>query len=82
MYKVIEDFRGSPDGATVTDYKKDDVVELSDELAEVALEEGWVKKVRKRRSKGDSSDDVDQTDGDEQSPGDEQSKGNDQGADQ
>lgn len=43
-YEVLKDFKGSPDGFNVIEFKKgQDDVELNDELAKVALEEKWVK---------------------------------------
>lgn len=50
MYKVIKDFRGSPDGHSVVDYRKDDVVEMADSLAEVAIAQKWVEKPRGTKS--------------------------------
>lgn len=41
-YKILKSFRGSNTGATVTDYTANTTDFLSDELAEVALDEGWV----------------------------------------
>lgn len=44
-YKVLKDFKGSPDGFTVIEFKKDqDIDELEPSLAAVALAEKWVKK--------------------------------------
>lgn len=43
MFEVIKDFKGSPDGCTVIQYQKGEVVEIVDSLAEVALAEKWVK---------------------------------------
>ena len=44
MYKVIKDFRGSQDGRFVTEFKTDQIVRLSADLASVALLEEWVEK--------------------------------------
>lgn len=43
MFKVLKDFKGSPDGFTVIQYAKDQEVDLAPALAEVALKEKWVK---------------------------------------
>lgn len=45
MYKVIKDFKGSPDGYTVIQYLEGQEVELSLALADVALKEKWAKKL-------------------------------------
>lgn len=42
-YEVIHDFKGSPDGYTIIDYKKGEIVSLVDTLSKVALAEKWVK---------------------------------------
>lgn len=48
MYKVLKDFRGSPDGCRVISYTVGQDIKLgsdfSTDLAEVALAEGWVTK--------------------------------------
>jgi hypothetical protein len=44
-YKILKDFKGSPDGIAVIEYTKGDIVPLAPSLAEVALEEKWVKEV-------------------------------------
>ncbi len=48
MYKVLKDFLGSPDGCRVISYTKGQDLKLgsdfSDDLADVALTEGWVTK--------------------------------------
>lgn len=41
MFKVLKDFKGSPDGRFAVDYKAGEVVELTDSLAAVAVAEGW-----------------------------------------
>lgn len=41
MYKIIKEFKGSPNGSTVIDYKEGEIVELESGLAKVALEEDW-----------------------------------------
>lgn len=46
QYKVLKDFKGSPDGRFSVQYKKGETVELTTSLAEVAVAEKWVKKVR------------------------------------
>ena len=43
MYLVLKDFNGSQTGLDFTQFKKDEVVSLSDDLAKAALAEGWVK---------------------------------------
>lgn len=43
MFKVLKDFKGSPDGFTVIQYAKDQEVDLAPALADVALKEKWVK---------------------------------------
>ncbi len=48
-YKVLEDFRGSPDGCRVIEYKKGQILtegtEFSSDLANAVLAEGWVTKL-------------------------------------
>jgi len=44
-YKILKDFRGSPDGMAVIDYNKGEVVDLVPSLAQIALEEKWAKEV-------------------------------------
>lgn len=55
-YEVLKDFRGSPDGCRVIDYKKGQVVDIVDSLAEVALAEKWVKpsKAAKAQTKAEA----------------------------
>lgn len=46
-YKVLENFKGSPNGAIVISYKKGESVDhadLGDDLAETARAEKWIKK--------------------------------------
>lgn len=45
MYKVLKDFKGSPDGIEVIQYVAGEEVELVESLAVVALHEKWVKKL-------------------------------------
>jgi len=47
VYKIIKVFKGSPNGSTVIDYQKGEIVDLESDLAAVALEEGWVELVDK-----------------------------------
>lgn len=47
MFKVLKDFKGSPDGYTVHEYVAGQEVELVPSLAEVALKEKWVKELPK-----------------------------------
>jgi hypothetical protein len=42
-FNVLKNFKGSPDGHTVIEYKKGETAELEGDLAKVALEEKWVK---------------------------------------
>lgn len=45
-YKVLKDFKGSNYGWDVVEFKAgEEGVELSDELAEIALKEKWVKRI-------------------------------------
>lgn len=44
-YKVLKDFKGSPDGRFAVDYKAGETVELTASLSEVALAEKWVETV-------------------------------------
>lgn len=45
MFKVLKDFKGSPDGYTVIEYVAGTEVELTPDLAHVAVKEKWVKEV-------------------------------------
>lgn len=45
MHEILEDFKGSQDGRFTTQFYKGDQVELSDELAEVAVKEKWAKEL-------------------------------------
>lgn len=45
MFKVLKDFKGSPDGIVVIQYTAGDEVELVPSLAEVAVKEKWVKEI-------------------------------------
>lgn len=44
-FKILKDFRGSPDGSTVVDYVAGTVVELTPSLAAVAVKEKWAREV-------------------------------------
>jgi hypothetical protein len=44
MFKVLKDWKGSPDGFTVIEYKTDQIVDLHPTLVDVALHEKWVEK--------------------------------------
>lgn len=44
MFKVLTDWKGSPDGFTVIEYKPGQIVELHPSLVDVALGEKWVEK--------------------------------------
>ncbi len=48
MYKVIKDFKGSPDGIEVIEYKEGDKVDLVPDLADVAIKEKWVKPIAEK----------------------------------
>lgn len=53
-YKILKDFKGSPNGSLVVQYTKGETVELADSLAEAVVPEGWaeeIKKTRKPRTK-------------------------------
>ena len=45
MFKVLKDFKGSPDGFTVVEYAAGTEVDLAPELAQVAVKEKWVKEL-------------------------------------
>jgi len=45
MYLILKDFKGSQDGRFSTQFYKDDEVELSKELAGVAIENDWAKQL-------------------------------------
>jgi len=45
MYLILKDFKGSQDGRFSTQFYKDDEVELSKELAEVAIAEEWAEEL-------------------------------------
>ena len=44
MFKVLKDWKGSPDGFTVIHYKAGETVNLHHSLVDVALNESWVEK--------------------------------------
>lgn len=44
-YKILKDFKGSPNGSTVVEYTKGETVELTDSLAAAVVPEGWAKEV-------------------------------------
>ncbi len=44
MFKVLKDWKGSPDGFTVIEYKSDQIVDLHPTLVDVALGEKWVER--------------------------------------
>ena len=54
MYKVIKDFRGSPDGCRVIDYKKGQKLDIdtdfSQDLCDVALMEKWVVEIKSKKT--------------------------------
>ncbi len=43
MFKIVKDFKGSPDGYTVVDYTAGQEVDLPPALADVAQAEKWAK---------------------------------------
>ena len=45
MFKVLKDFKGSPDGYTVVEYAAGTEVDLAPDLAQVAVKEKWVKEL-------------------------------------
>lgn len=45
MFKVLKEFKGSPDGYTVIAYAAGAEVNLAPDLAKVALKEKWVKEL-------------------------------------
>lgn len=53
MFKVLKDFKGSPDGMAVIEYKAGEEVDLVPALAEVAVKEKWVKPVPKTKTKAE-----------------------------
>jgi hypothetical protein len=46
MFKVLKDWKGSPDGFTVIEYKADQIVDLHPTLVGVALHEKWVEEAK------------------------------------
>ena len=60
MYKVLKDFKGSPDGCRVIQYTEGQMLEegsdFSKDLAEVALNEKWVELVTVKRDKKKADD--------------------------
>jgi hypothetical protein len=50
-FKVLKDFNGSQTGARVETFTKGDTVELTDDLAQTALAEKWVKPLDKPTDK-------------------------------
>lgn len=44
MFKVLKDWKGSPDGFTVIKYKTGQIVDLHPTLVDVALGEKWVER--------------------------------------
>jgi len=50
-YKILKDFKGSPNGSTVVQYIKGETVELTDSLAEAVIPEGWAEEVKKEDKK-------------------------------
>lgn len=60
-YEVIHGFKGSPDGFTVIEYAKGEIVELVEDLAKVALKEKWVRldKTEEREAKAKAKAEAD-----------------------
>ena len=50
MFKVIKSFKGSPDGMLVVEYRVGEEVDLTPDLAKVALEEKWVKTIAEKKA--------------------------------
>lgn len=50
MHKILKDFKGSPDGIAVIEYKADQEVELVPDLAKVAEAEKWAKPITRKAS--------------------------------
>jgi hypothetical protein len=50
-YEILKSFRGSPNGSTVIDYICGEIVDLTESLAEVTIEEGWVRVHKKEKTK-------------------------------
>jgi hypothetical protein len=52
-YKILENFRGSPDGCRVISYRAGEVwdagIDFSEDLAEVALSEGWAEVLKEKK---------------------------------
>lgn len=53
MYLILKDFKGSQDGRFSTQFYKDDEVELSKELAKVAVENDWAKEIDEKDISGE-----------------------------
>lgn len=45
-YRILKDFKGSPDGRYAVQYRAGEDAELTDSLAEVALAEGWAAPIK------------------------------------
>jgi len=45
-YKILKDFKGSPNGSLVVQYTKGETVELTDSLAAAVIPEGWAEEVK------------------------------------
>ena len=45
MFKVLTDWKGSPDGSSVIEYKSGQIVDLHPSLVDVALQEKWVERL-------------------------------------
>lgn len=45
-YEVLKDFRGAPEGHTVIEYRKGEIVEITGSLAEIALKKKWIRSVK------------------------------------
>ena len=54
MYKVIKDFRGSPDGCRVIDYEKGQKLDIDTDSSqahcEVAVMEKWVVEIKSKKT--------------------------------
>ncbi len=56
-HKVLKDFKGSPNGFTVIEFKVGDDFEHEGDLLEVALNEKWVEPIKAKEPKGNKDKD-------------------------
>ena len=50
-YKILKDFKGSPNGSLVVQYTKGETVELTDSLSAAVVPEGWAEEIKKEVAK-------------------------------